>query len=604
MSTVPVLEPQETAPAEPTPRGLLRRVLTNPVGLVCSVVLLLVVLAGLLAPWLAPFDPNASRLELTNAPPFTSDFLLGGDQSGRDVLSRLLVATTGTLQAISVVLLVSLLLGVTGGLLAGYFGGKVDAVANWVSDIVLAAPGLVLLIALYTVIGPSILLAMAAFGVLVAPGFFRLVRSLVRNVRKELYVDAAQVAGLSDTRIISRHVLRAVRGPIVVQSAFVLAIGISIQAMLEFLGLGSPGEPSWGGMLEAAFNNIYVARSNVLWPALLIGVTTIALVLLGNVLRDTLQASASRPGPLPEDVVRRLRAARQTPPAAPGPDAQTAAGPAAPAPLLQVRGLVVGYPDSATSVREVVHGVDLAVERGEVHGLVGESGSGKSQIAYSILGILPREAVVLAGRIEFAGRDLVGDPAALRDARGRRIGYVPQEPMTNLDPTFTIGQQLTHGLRAVTDVSRRQAKEELVALLDRVGIRDPRGAFDLYPHQVSGGMAQRVLIAGALAGEPELIIADEPTTALDVTVQADVLELLRELQRERDLGMVLVTHNLGVVADICDRVSVMKEGRIVETRPVRELFAAPEHEYTQMLLGSTLDRGQLRAPLAPATGGR
>jgi peptide/nickel transport system permease protein len=581
----------DSTPATVARRSVWRRVLRSPLGLICVLLLLTITVVGLLAPWLAPFDPNLTRLELTNAPPFTSDFVLGGDSTGRDILSRLMLATIGTLQATSLMLLVALAIGVTTGLVAGYYGGRFDDVADWVANLIMALPGFVLLIALYTVIGPNILLAMAVLGVLIAPSFFRLVRSLAQAVRHELYIDAARVAGLTDRRIMFRHVLRAVRGPLIVQSAFILAVGIGIQAGLEFLGLGDRSEPSWGGMLAEAFGNIYNNGIAIVWPALLIGITTLCLVLLGNVIRDGLQASGSRHAALPPKVRHRL---------------QTEAGAQAPAlpppggdpPLLRVHDLVLGYPDSITSVRPVVHGVDLTVERGEIHGLVGESGSGKSQIAFAVLGILPPEAVILRGAVEFSGQDLLADPGALREARGRRIAYVPQEPMSNLDPTYTVGQQLSFGLRAVKKVSKKQARVELTALLDRVGIKDPARVFDLYPHEISGGMAQRVLIAGALAGGPELLVADEPTTALDVTVQAEVLELLRELQQELGLGMLLVTHNFGVVADICDRVSVMRKGRIVESKPARELFAAPEHEYTQMLLSSTPESAGLRRPLA------
>jgi peptide/nickel transport system permease protein len=572
-------------------------VLSNPVGLVTVGLLVLIVAFGVLAPWLAPFDPNLARLELTNAPPFTTDYWLGGDNTGRDILSRLMHATRGTLLAILVVLVVSSVLGGTTGLIAGYYGGRLDDAADWVSNVLLALPGIVLLIVLYTVIGPNILVAMAVYGVLVSPSYFRLVRSLVQNVRHELYIDAAKVAGLSDQRIVSRHVLRAVRGPIIVHSAFILASGIAVQAALEFLGLGDPTEPSWGRMLQDAFTNIFVNRAAVIWPVLLIGVTTLSLVLLGNVIRDALQSSASRPTALSPAVVRRLRA-EQVSEAEPSGETVESDRP----PLLRVRDLAIGYPDSTTTVKPVVHGVDLVVERGEIHGLVGESGSGKSQVALSILGILPPEAVILRGAVEFHGEDLLADPRRMREVRGRRIAYVPQEPLSNLDPTFTVGQQLTYGLRAVKDVSRREARQQLLQLLDRVGIRNPARVFDLYPHQVSGGMAQRVLIAGALAGDPELIIADEPTTALDVTVQADVLELLRNLQQERELGMVIVTHNFGVVADLCDRVSVMQSGRIVESRGARDLFASPEHEYTQMLLNSSLDGAEMRKPLAVGSG--
>ena len=238
-------------------------------------------------------------------------------------------------------------------------------------------------------------------------------------------------------------------------------------------------------------------------------------------------------------------------------------------------------------MREVVHGVDLDVRRGEIHGLVGESGSGKSQIAFSTLGLLPREAVIIGGSVFFEGRDLLADAARMRKVRGRQIAYIPQEPMSNLDPSFTVGAQLIYGLREATGVSKKEARSQLMALLKRVGIDDPERVMRLYPHEVSGGMAQRVLICGAVASGPELIIADEPTTALDVTVQAEVLELMRELSSERGLAMIIVTHNLGVVADLCDTVSVMKDGLIVERNDVDTLFASPENAYTRDLLTSS-----------------
>ena len=169
------------------------------------------------------------------------------------------------------------------------------------------------------------------------------------------------------------------------------------------------------------------------------------------------------------------------------------------------------------------------------------------------------------------------------------MAYVPQEPMSNLDPSFTIGYQLMEPMRLRMGLSKADAKARALQLLERVGIPDPERTFGSYPHQLSGGMAQRVLIAGAVSCDPELLIADEPTTAVDVTVQVEVLALLRDLQKERNMGMILVTHNLGVVADICDRVAVMREGRIVEEKPVGELFSNPEHEYTKMLLGATLE---------------
>ncbi|GAA2412214.1 dipeptide/oligopeptide/nickel ABC transporter permease/ATP-binding protein [Actinomadura vinacea] len=546
MTTTPALVPAAENRSAAAVRSLLRRMLTDPLGACCLAFLLFVIFLGLSGPWLAPTGPNVTDLGAVNARPFTSGHLLGADATGRDILSRLMWGTRQTLLACLVVLVVSVAFGVPSGLAAGFYRGRFEAVANWFSDVVMSMPGIVLLIALYTRTGPDIVTAMAVFGVLVAPTYFRLVRSIAVGVRNELYIDAAKVVGLSDLRIVARHVLWAVRAPIIIQSSFILAAGIGIEAGVGFLGLGDPSRPAWGSVLQESFNNIYDNRPGVAGPAILISLTILSLVLLGNVLRDVLQAPAGGKAPSARrrrELIRRARAAAQ-------PDDEQRPAPPADA-VVSIRGLRIGYPDGGGGLREVVHGVDLDVRRGEIHGLVGESGSGKSQIAFSTLGILPREAVILGGSVLLDGQDLLASEKLMRHARGRRIAYIPQEPMANLDPSFTVGAQLTHGLRAVKKTTRRDAEKELLGLLSRVGIKDPEHVFRLYPHEISGGMAQRVLICGAVASGPDLIVADEPTTALDVTVQAEVLELLRELRDERGLAMILVTHNLGVVADIC-----------------------------------------------------
>ncbi|MFJ4029591.1 dipeptide/oligopeptide/nickel ABC transporter permease/ATP-binding protein [Paenarthrobacter sp. NPDC089989] len=554
--------------------------LRNPQGALSIAFLLFVIAFGLVSPLLAPYQPNQADLDAVNAPPFSPGHLLGADRAGRDTLSQLMWGTNGTLLGAVLVLAIAVLIGVTAGLLAGFYRGKFEAAAGFVTDVIMSLPSIVLLIALFALTGPNVLVAMAVFGVLVSPTYYRLVRSVVLAVRTELYVDAAKVVGLSDLRIIGRHVLWAVRAPVVIQSSFVAASGIAIQAGVEFLGLGDPKQPSWGGILQNANANIYNNRFGVLWPALLITLTILALVLLGNVLRDVLQASAHNNNLKKSRRMELVTAAQRE-------RTQVKRAEGSNEVLLSIRGLRIGYPDSPDHVREVVHGVDLDVRKGEIHGLVGESGSGKSQMAFSTLGILPKEAVILGGSILLDGEDLLADTKSLKGARGHRIGYIPQEPMSNLDPSFTIGAQLVYGLRAVKKMSAKDAKTHLIGLLSRVGIRDPEGVMGLYPHEISGGMAQRVLICGAVAADPDLIVADEPTTALDVTVQAEVLELLRELSIERGLAMILVTHNLGVVADLCDNVSVMKDGRIVERNDVDSLFTAPQQRYTQELLESS-----------------
>jgi peptide/nickel transport system permease protein len=476
-------------------------------------------------------------------------------------------------------------LGVTTGLIAGFYRGRFEAVVGFLSDVIMSLPGIVLLIALYARTGPNIPVAMAVFGLIIAPSYYRLVRAIVLGVRNELYVDAARVVGLSDFRIVGRHVLWAVRAPVIIQSSFVMAAGIGIEAGVSFLGLGDPAGTSWGIVLQQSFNGIYDNRWAVVWPAVVVSLSILALILLGNALSDVLQSSARskvlptrRRGKVLAAAARELEAQPTLDSILVGSSDDV---------VLSVRGLRIAYPQPDSGIREVVHGVDLDVRRGEIHGLVGESGSGKSQIAFSTLGILPREALILGGSLLLDGEDLMADEHKMRAARGRRIAYIPQEPMSNLDPSFTIGSQLIRGLRAARPMPKAAAKKRVMDLLVRVGITDPERVMRLHPHEISGGMAQRVLICGAVASDPDIIIADEPTTALDVTVQAEVLELLRELSQERGLAMILVTHNLGVVADLCDTVSVMKDGNIVERADVEQIFASPREDYTQELLSSS-----------------
>lgn len=572
--------------ARSTKRGAMARIVRSPQAIICTLWLLLLVVVALAAPLIAPYPPNATDLAAANLPPFSPGHLLGGDLAGQDIFSQLIWGSRQTLIAIVIVTVVSSVIGVAAGLIAGFYRGRFESVANFISDVVLSLPGIVILIALYGLTGPNLPAAMAVFGIILAPNYFRLVRSVVVSVRNELYVDAARVVGLSDLRIIGRHVLWAVRAPVIINSAFIAAAGVGIEAGTSFIGLGDPSQPSWGQTLLTSFRAIYNNAWGVLWPSLVISISILALILLGNALSDALQASAR------SDVISRRRrrqliAGEQREKAAVMAPAQDIEDDV----VLAVRGLRVGYPRNEGGVTEVIHGVDLDLRRGEIHGLVGESGSGKSQIAFSTLGILPREGLVLGGSILLDGRDLLADSAAMRDARGGRIGYIPQEPMTNLDPSFTIGAQLIQGLRSAKPMSRDAARARLHGLLERVGITEPEKIMKQYPHQISGGMAQRVLICGAVAADPDVIIADEPTTALDVTVQAEVLELLRELCSERGLAMLLVTHNLGVVADLCHTVSVMRQGRIVEHAGVDELFEKPREKYTQELLSSSLTVG-------------
>lgn len=562
-------------------RGRFARLLTDPVALCCLIVLTLIGLAAAFAPVLTSASPSATSL-IDAMGPAAPGHPLGYDGVGHDVLARLLYGARTSLLGSLLALAVAVGLGVPTGLIAGYYRGPFDTVMSWISDFLQAIPAIILLLVVLAAIGQNTYVAMGVFGVLMSTGVYRLIRSSVLAVREELYVDAARVSGLSDARIVRRHLLPVVVAPTVIQAAGMLGVGILIQSGLEFLGLGSTTEPSWGAMLNDAFANIYTKPILLLWPGAALVITVAALSLLGNSLSDLLTGGRPRPAPSRRPVVK-----------------DTVARPETTGALLVVDDLTVTYGGTT-----VVDAIGLSVRKGEVLGLVGESGSGKSQTAFAVLGLLPPEADVDAARMLFDGTDLTAlTPARRNQLRGKRIGYVPQEPMSNLDPSFTIESQLTEPIRRHLGLTRAQARSRALELLDRVGIVDPQRVLNAYPHEISGGMAQRILIAGAVSCDPDLLIADEPTTALDVTVQAEVLDLLRSLQKERDMGLVLVTHDFGVVADICDTIAVMQTGRIVERADAATLFADPQHEYTRMLLGSTLHGTPARPPLGTVSTG-
>lgn len=571
--------------------SLIRALFKHPTGAPSLYFLLLVIAVAIVAPWATPHDPALTDASNVMAP-MSMEHWLGGDPAGRDVLSRLMVATTYSLAGGVIVAVVAALLGVTGGLIAGYFGGWIDAVGAWVTALMMSVPALVILLAARAAFGPSLWISMTIFGVLLSPMYYRVVYNAVRAVTQELYIDAARVTGLSTPRIISRHVLQAVRAPIILLSSGILAAGIGMMAILDFLGLGSPATPSWGQLLNTGFYQLTVDPKQVIWPSVTLGLTMMALVLLGTALRDELEGTSD------------VRATRSHRPWTPESEAVPSTinhseRQSTETSLLDVKDLAVAYPSEDGTWTTVVRRSTLTVARGEIHGLVGESGSGKTQTAFAILGLLGEGGRRVAGTISFDGEELqTNDDTEMNKLRGRRIAYVPQEPMSNLNPAFTVGAQFTDPLRVVLGLSKEEARARALTLLERVGITDPEQTMRSYPHELSGGMAQRVLIAAAVASHPDLLIADEPTTALDVTVQAEVLDLLREFRDELGMSILIVTHSLGVVADLCDHVSVMRQGAVVESGPTSSIFAAPRHEYTRQLF-SAVPKGEPRGPWRP-----
>ncbi|PVE98661.1 ABC transporter [Microbacterium sp. TPD7012] len=562
-------------------RNAWRRLLRDPQAVITGVFLVLAFAAGVLAPLITQHGPNDSSLDAVNAPVGTEGYLLGGDQSGRDIFARLIYSINTAAISGLIGAGVAIVIGMTAGLIGGYFGARLRAGVEWLFSLIMAFPGLLILIALMPLTGGDFRATMLIFGILLSPGIYRIVRNVTVGVKGELFVDAARVSGVSTVRILLRHVMPVVRGPVIIATAFLIGTSIGVQSGLAFLGLGSAEEPSFGAMLSSGFQNLYVYPLQFIWPAALWGLMSASLVLLGNSLRDALEGERPKAAKLGSRTERRKRSAA---------DAEGATSARPEDTVLSIRDLRLGYPKPDGEMREILKGVSLDLRVGETLGLVGESGSGKTQTAFAALGLLPPAARITGGSILLEGREVLDlSEKELRSVRGGTIAYVPQEPMSSLDATFTIGSQLVEGIMATTSRSRAEAKTYALQLLARVGIADPRSTFASYPHQISGGMAQRVLIAAAVAAKPRVLIADEPTTALDVTIQAEILDLLRDLQEEMGMAILLVTHNFGVVADMCDRIVVMRHGEIVETGDVFTVFREPSHPYTRKLLDSILD---------------
>ncbi|MFF1574713.1 dipeptide/oligopeptide/nickel ABC transporter permease/ATP-binding protein [Leifsonia sp. NPDC058292] len=566
------------------------RFVRRPAGAISLGFFVLILLVAVFAPLLAPRDPNFVDFALTKAPP-SAAHPLGGDSAGRDVLSRLIWGTQSTLWGAFVTIVVAVIAGVPAGLAAGYFGRGFDRSATWVSDALQAVPGMIVLLIVAAGTRNDFTILMATLGVFMAPGYFRLTRSTVMAVRNEAYVDAAKVSGLGTARILSRHVVKAVYAPVVIQTALTAGMAMGMQAGLQFLGIGGAKTPGWGAMMNEGFRTMLTNPLLLLWPSLALGISIAALAVMGSTLADVIsvRTPVARPKRRSAPSVKRAAGAEPAVVTTSTGAVVHKSGDSA----VQLQNLRVSYGDT-----EVVHGITLDVAPGEVLGIVGESGSGKSQTVFSILDLLPAGGTYSADALWVGGRDVTRLNHKERTGLlGTEVGYIPQEPMSNLDPSFTIGHQLMEPLRSVHKLSKSAARARALDMLAKVGIVDPARVMRSYPHQLSGGMAQRVLIAGAVVGKPAVLVADEPTTALDVTVQAEVLELLRELQQEYRMALIIVTHNFGVVADICDRVVVMKHGDIVEVGDVDRIFTRAEDEYTRDLIAASLDGAESRARL-------
>ncbi|MFC4048689.1 dipeptide/oligopeptide/nickel ABC transporter permease/ATP-binding protein [Actinomadura syzygii] len=550
-----------------------RRPPARPVTVACALYLLVLVVTAVAAPVLAPYPPDRVDLSVRLTGPSAAHWL-GADELGRDQLSRMMFGARVALAASFEAVALGLAAGVPLGLLVGYLGGWWDRVAMRLADVAGSIPTLLFAFAIIAALGRGLTNAMLAISIVFALNLLRVTRGAVLVERERAYVDAARVLGLGRFRTMVGEILPNVAGPLVVQASIFLGVAQLFEAMLSFLGLGvGTGTASWGQMLDRS--RTYAAEQPWLpvFPGLAVTCTVLAFNLLGDGLRDAL-GRAGDTG-LPWGRSRRRPVIHAT------------GGAVSRMALLTVRGLDVRFPSEDGPVA-VVDGVSFDVAEGEVFGLVGESGSGKTMTALAVAGLVPAPGTIGARAVRLDGRELTGrSDAELARVRGPGIAMVFQDPWDALSPVHPVGRQIAEPLRTHAGLSRRAARERAAELLAQVGVPDARRRLDDYPFQFSGGMAQRVMIAQALACDPRLLVADEPTAALDVTVQRQVLDLLLDLRERFRTSILLISHDLGVVAEVCDRVAVMYAGQIVETAPASRLFAAPRHPYTAALLAAT-----------------
>ncbi|MGW3346213.1 dipeptide/oligopeptide/nickel ABC transporter permease/ATP-binding protein [Nonomuraea rubra] len=567
--------------------------LRRPVGLAGLGLLVIVLSVAVLGPIL--WGERATVVDTGNllAGP-SAEHWIGTDNLGRDLFYRVLVATRLSILLALGATAISIVLGLVLGAAPMLAGPRLGRVVTWAVNVLVAFPGLLLVLFFAVVFGVGERGAALAVGLAGAPSFARLCHTLIAGVSERDYIAAARIAGVSRLRILRRHVLPNIAEPLIV-NATMGAGGVLLSfAGLSFLGLGVQA-PSydWGKLMQDGLNGIYTNPLAALGPGFAVIVAGLAFNLTGEAL-----ATAFGLGEVTGTARRgRIRAA------AAGTRAPAATKPAEGA-LLSVDDLRVTIPGAGRPIH-AVRGVTFAVREGEAVGVVGESGSGKSMTALAVARLIEEPIRVEAGHLAFAGEDLLaaGDTASLRKRLGTSLAVVFQDPMTSFNPAHRVGPQLAEVSRFHQGLSRRAAFARAVDRLRAVRIREPERRARQHPFEFSGGMRQRAMIGMGLMGTPRLIIADEPTTALDVTVQQQVLGLLAEVRRDTGAALLLISHDVSVVTDVCDRVLVMYAGRIVEELPAQGLRTLARHPYTRALVAAVPDMGtDLTRPLAVIPG--
>ncbi|GAA3197282.1 dipeptide/oligopeptide/nickel ABC transporter permease/ATP-binding protein [Nonomuraea roseoviolacea] len=548
----------------------MRHLLRTPAGLAgASLVALMVVLAVAGPPiWGAAaerIDP-AALLQGSSAA-----HSLGTDSLGRDLLARVLVAGRLSLALAALATLIGAAAGIVLGALPSVLPRRAARLVTGTVNALVAFPGLLLAMFTAVVVGLGARGAVLGVGAAIAPGFARLTQTLAASVARADYVAAARMLGVPRRRVLTAHVLPNVAEPLILHLTQALGGALLGLAGMSFLGLGvQPPSFDWGRLLFDGFARIYATPAVAVGPAVAVALAGVGFNLLG----DALARAASRTGPPARGPAAPVASENRSPGE---PDARA---------VLEVRDLTVTFPGGVTPVR----GLSLTVAPGEIVGLVGESGSGKSLTAAAIGGLVPYPGTVRAARLRLCGADL-GELTAERRRRllGTSLAMVFQDPMASLNPALRIGGQLAEVAVVHQGASRAEAAARAVDRLGHVHVPEPDRRARQHPHELSGGMRQRAVIAMGLMGTPRLIIADEPTTALDVTVQRQILHLLRRATEETGAATLFISHDIAVVGELCHRVVVMYAGRVVEDLPVEGLATAAAHPYTRALIASLPD---------------
>ncbi len=567
---VPLLSDVDRAPAPPAsvsrPTGSPGRRL----GLAGVILLGLLIGAAALAPVLARRAPDVASGRPFEAP--SAAHLLGTNDIGEDLFAQLLYGGRVSLTIAILSALLAVTLGMAVALIAGYRRGRVEALLMRIVDLTLSFPFLVLVIVLAAFFGRGLLTTVAVIGAVIWARPARVLRSQVLKAREFQHVTAAVAMGATGARVVLRHLLPRIAPLAAAQFVRAANVSVMLEASLSFLGLGDPTRVSWGTILHFAnARNAILTEAWPWWilpPGLALTAAVIAFAFLGYAVEEW--ADPRLAGTTRRHVRRRTGRSAPVPGREPG-----FAGP-----VLAVRELSVEY-RTPTGPVLAVDGVSLSLPPTATVGLVGESGSGKSTLVTALLGLTRAPGRIVSGELSWQGHDLGRVRRSVLEAmRGRQIALVPQSAMNALNPAYTVHRQVAEAAALVRDAPAAAARAD--ELLELVGL--PAERHTAYPHEFSGGMRQRVVIAMALANEPSLLLADEPVTGLDVVTQARILELLLDLRARFGMSMLLISHDLPLVAHAADELLVMKDGRIVEAGPTQRVTGAPQHLYTRELL--------------------